>query len=127
MKISKEQYNKLPKHLQEYFVDIANKHICVKPISLYNYLIEMFSKEGDIILDPFCGSGVTPIACVLTNRKYIGIDISEEYCKIAEARVEYWKQQKSGVKSASASISNVSASTGKNEVKEKQDIQGNLF
>jgi len=104
-----------------------NTHVCVKPIALYNYLITLFSKEGDIILDPFCGSGVTPIACVLTNRKYIGIDISEEYCKIAEARVEYWKQQKSGVKSASASISNVSASTGKNEVKEKQDIQGSLL
>jgi len=43
------------------------------------------------------------------------------------ARVEYWKQQKNGVKSASVSISNVSASRGKNEVKEKQDIQGNLF
>jgi hypothetical protein len=99
-----------------------NTHPTTKPISLYNYLITLFSKEGDIILDPFCGSGVTPIACVLTNRKYIGIDISEEYCKIAEARVEYWKQQKNGVKSASASISNVSASKVV-----KQDIQGSLL
>jgi hypothetical protein len=99
-----------------------NTHVCVKPIALYNYLITLFSKEGDIILDPFCGSGVTPIACVLTNRKYIGIDISEEYCAIANARVEYWKQQKNGIKSASASISNVSASTGV-----KEDTQGNLF
>jgi len=99
-----------------------NTHVCVKPIALYNYLITLFSKEGDIILDPFCGSGVTPIACVLTNRKYIGIDISEEYCAISNARVEYWKQQKNGVKSASASISNVSASTGV-----KEDTQGNLF
>jgi DNA modification methylase len=99
-----------------------NTHVCVKPIALYNYLITLFSKEGDIILDPFCGSGVTPIACVLTNRKYIGIDISEEYCAISNARVEYWKQQKNGVKSASASTSNVSASTGV-----KEDIQGNLF
>jgi DNA modification methylase len=98
-----------------------NTHPTTKPIALYNYLITLFSKEGDIILDPFCGSGVTPIACVLTNRKYIGIDISEEYCAIANARVEYWKQQKNGVKSASASIRNVSASTV------VKDIQGNLF
>ncbi len=95
-----------------------NTHVCVKPIALYNYLITLFSKEGDIILDPFCGSGVTPIACVLTNRKYIGIDISEEYCAIANARVEYWKQQNNGVKSASASISNVSASTGVKDIQE---------
>lgn len=87
-----------------------NTHPTTKPISLYNYLITLFSKEGDIILDPFCGSGATPIACVLTNRKYIGIEMEEEYHKIAEARVEYWKQQKEGVKSASACISNVSAS-----------------
>ena len=93
-----------------------NTHPTTKPIALYNYLITLFSKEGDIILDPFCGSGVTPIACVLTNRKYIGIDISEEYCAIANARVEYWKQQKNG---ASASISNVSAS--------KKEEQETLF
>jgi DNA modification methylase len=104
-----------------------NTHPTTKPIALYNYLITLFSKEGDIILDPFCGSGVTPIACVLTNRKYIGIDISQEYCAIANARVEYWKQQKEGVKNPSASKKNISASTGKNEVKEKQDIQGSLL
>lgn len=98
-----------------------NKHVCVKPISLYNYLVTLFSKEGDIILDPFCGSGVTPIACVLTNRKYIGIEMSEEYHKIAEARVEYWKQQKQAVKSASASKKNVSAS------KSIDTNQGSLF
>ena len=122
MKISKEQYNKLPKHLQEYFVDVANKHICVKPIALYNYLITLFSKEGDIILDPFCGSGVTPIACVLTNRKYIGIEMEAEYCKIAEARVEYWKQQKEGVKSASASTNNLFASISTSQESRQESL-----
>lgn len=98
-----------------------NIHPTTKPISLYNYLIHLFSKENDIILDPFCGSGVTPIACVLTNRKYIGIEMSEEYHKIAEARVEYWQKQKEGVKSASASKKNVSAS------KSIDTNQGSLF
>lgn len=87
-----------------------NTHPTTKPISLYNYLIALFSKDGDIILDPFCGSGTTLIACVLTNRKYIGIEMSEEYYKIAEARVEYWKQQKEAVKIPYASKKNVSAS-----------------
>jgi len=71
-----------------------NTHPTTKPIALYNYLLEMFSKSGDIILDPFCGSGVTPIACVLTNRKYIGIDISEEYCAISRSRIKYWLDTK---------------------------------
>ena len=104
-----------------------NTHPTTKPIVVYNYLITLFSKEGDIILDPFCGSGVTPIACVLTNRRYIGIDISEEYCKIAEARVEYWKEQKEGAKIPSASKKNVSASISKNEAVEKQESQQSLF
>ena len=87
-----------------------NTHPTTKPIALYNYLLSIFSRDGDVILDPFCGSGATPISCVLTNRRYIGIEMSAEYHKIAEARVEYWKQQKEGVKSASASKKNISAS-----------------
>lgn len=70
-----------------------NTHPTKKPISLFAYLIEIFSNEYDIILDPFCGSGVTPISAVLTNRKYIGIDLEEEYCLIAEARVKYWQEE----------------------------------
>lgn len=71
-----------------------NTHPTSKPISLFAYLVALYSSENDIILDPFCGSGTTCIASVLTNRKFIGIDITEEYCKIAEARIEYWRRQK---------------------------------
>ena len=73
----------------------ANTHVCKKPIALFSYLITLFSsKENDIILDPFCGSGATCIASVLTNRKYIGIDMSKEYTDITEARVKYWQDLK---------------------------------
>lgn len=72
-----------------------NTHPTTKPITLFNYLITMFSSENDIILDPFSGSGTTCISAVLTNRKYIGMDITEEYCKIAEARIKYWADLKS--------------------------------
>lgn len=72
-----------------------NTHPTKKPIALFSYLITLFSsKENDIILDPFCGSGATCIASVLTNRKYIGIDMSKEYCDITEARVKYWQDLK---------------------------------
>lgn len=52
------------------------------------FFIGAFSKEGDIILDPNVGSGTTCVAAKQLNRKYIGIDILEEYCKIARERLK---------------------------------------
>ena len=50
--------------------------------------IENFTKEKDLILDPFMGSGTTIEACLKTNRNYIGFDINKEYCQIAEQRIK---------------------------------------
>ena len=71
-----------------------NTHPTGKPISLYTYLINLFTQPHDLVLDPYCGSGTTPIACVLTNRHYIGLELEKEYFDIAEARVKFWKEQK---------------------------------
>ncbi len=49
--------------------------------------IKILTYENDIILDPFIGSGTTAVACKKLNRNYIGIDISSNYCKIAEERI----------------------------------------
>ena len=46
-----------------------------------------WSNEGDIVLDPMCGAGTTCKMAKLNNRKYIGIDYSEEYCEISKERV----------------------------------------
>ena len=62
-------------------------HPTQKPVELLQYLIETYSNENTVILDPFCGSGTTCVAAKLLGRNYIGIDISPEYCKIAEARL----------------------------------------
>ena len=51
------------------------------------FLIEKSSKPNDIVLDPFLGSGTTAVACKELGRNYIGIEISPEYCKIAEKRL----------------------------------------
>ena len=59
-----------------------------KPILLLERIIEIASNEGDIILDPFCGSGTTLIAGKLKNRKVIGIDISKEAIKITQERLQ---------------------------------------
>ncbi len=55
--------------------------------TLYEMIIR-HTKPNNIILDPFCGSGTTCVAAKMLGRKYIGIDISEEYCRIARQRLE---------------------------------------
>ncbi|TAK66083.1 MAG: site-specific DNA-methyltransferase [Bacteroidetes bacterium] len=64
------------------------KHSAAYPISLPIWFIRLFTKEGDIVLDPFIGSGTTAIACKELQRDYIGIDILKEYCELAEARLK---------------------------------------
>jgi site-specific DNA-methyltransferase (adenine-specific) len=62
-------------------------HPTVKPIKLMSYLITMGSREGDMVLDPFSGSGTTCVAASLLNRRYVGIEIKEEYFEIASQRI----------------------------------------
>jgi DNA modification methylase len=86
MQISKKQYDKLPKRLQEHF-QLGNAHPTAKNIKLMSWLITLASREGDIVLDPFCGSGTTAIAAKMLGRQYIGIEKEEDYCKIARKRI----------------------------------------
>lgn len=70
-----------------------NNHPTVKPLKLMSYLITLFSRENDIVLDPFVGSGTTCLAAKKLKRKYIGIDKEPEYVEIAKARLEDDKQE----------------------------------
>ena len=65
----------------------ANNHPTVKPIALMEYLVKLVSKEWAIVLDPFAWSGSTLIACKRIDRQYIGIEMTEEYIPIIEARL----------------------------------------
>ena len=64
-----------------------NNHPTVKPIELMSYLITLGSRDGDVVVDPFVGSGTTCIAAKLLNRQYIGIEKEEDYAIIAKTRV----------------------------------------
>ena len=66
---------------------IAFEHPAIFPEALAEDHILTWSKEGDVVLDPFVGSGTTTKMAHLNKRKWIGIDISEEYCKLAEKRM----------------------------------------
>jgi len=67
---------------------VKNNHPTVKPVELMTYLITMGSREGDVVLDPFCGSGTTCMAAKMLKRRYIGIELSPEYHEIAMKRIE---------------------------------------
>lgn len=63
------------------------RHPSPKNVEHYKTLIQMFSNPGDLILDPFCGSGTTCVAAKMLGRRWIGIDIEQKYCDIAEQRL----------------------------------------
>ena len=67
--------------------EIAYKHPAIFPEKLAEDHIISWSNEGDIVLDPFCGSGTVPKIASLLNRKWLGIEISKEYCEIANKRL----------------------------------------
>jgi len=78
---------------RERVVNIEKFHPTTKPLNLMRWCLNFFP-EAQIILDPFLGSGTTAKACQELKRKFIGIEISKEYCKIAEQRL---KQQVLGI------------------------------
>ena len=83
-KASKKEKNAGLGHCKTF---VKNTHPTVKPIKLMSYLITMGSREGEIVLDVFSGSGTTCVAAKMLNRKFIGFELNEEYHKIAEERV----------------------------------------
>lgn len=62
-------------------------HPTQKPLALFEYLIRTYSNEGDTVLDNCIGSGTTAIACINTERNFIGIELDEKYCEIARNRI----------------------------------------
>lgn len=74
-------------------INRANKKIegCHHPapftLEIPKRCINALTNEGDIVVDPFIGSGTTAVVCLNSNRNYIGFDVSQEYCKIADRRL----------------------------------------
>jgi DNA modification methylase len=62
-------------------------HPCPKPVEEMIFLVESLTEPGDIVLDPFCGLGATLIAAHLLGRRWIGCDLSPNYCRIALRRL----------------------------------------
>lgn len=67
-------------------MDLNRQHPTQKPIPLFQWCLELYSKPGDLIIDPFCGSGTTALACHKTGRRFVCIDKEPEYIAIAKRR-----------------------------------------
>lgn len=83
-------YNNQKTHHSVWNYEVAPKvgHITPKPVELIENIIKHSSNPGDIVFDCFIGSGTTAVACISTNRFFIGIEKSQEYCDIANKRIE---------------------------------------
>jgi len=72
---------------------VGQKHPTEKPVKMFQEMLFVSSNPDNLILDPFLGSGTTAIACERLGRRWIGIEISKEYCDIAIKRIEQERAQ----------------------------------
>lgn len=93
--ITKEQFIEWTKSIWTFNAESAKKigHPAPFPEELPLRLIQLYSFKGDIVLDPFMGSGTTAIAAVKLQRKFVGYDISEEYIELAKKRLSSFLNQ----------------------------------
>lgn len=68
---------------------VENDHKTVKPLDLMEWLTRLVTAEGQIVLDPFAGSGTTTLAAERMGRRYIGIELEEEFARIARDRLDH--------------------------------------
>lgn len=71
----------------EFKKEYQGLHPTQKPVALLEYLIEIYTNEGDTVLDNCMGSGSTGVACINTNRRFIGLELEEKYFEIAKNRI----------------------------------------
>ena len=87
----KQKFTNYPINILE-FANEGGLHPTQKPVELLEYLIKTYTNEGETVLDNCMGSGSTGIACINTNRNFIGIELDEKYFNIAKERIENHKK-----------------------------------
>ena len=80
------------------------KHPTQKPIRILKRMIKLASREGDIMLTPFSGSGSECVAAKMAGRKYIGIELDDSYCKIATDRLSHVEENEDQLGQISLSL-----------------------
>jgi len=93
--ITKEEFLEFTKSVWKFPAERASKvgHPAPFPLELPYRLIQLYTFEGEVVLDPFAGSGTTCLAALKTNRKYVAYEIKKEYCDLAEKRIKAFVQE----------------------------------
>jgi DNA modification methylase len=93
--IEKEEFLEFTKSIWRFSPESARKvkHPAPFPVELPYRLIQLYTFEGDVVLDPFCGSGTSCIAAIKTKRHFVGFDNNEDYVKIARERLLKYQQK----------------------------------
>ncbi len=93
--ISKKEFLEFTKSVWTFNAESARRvnHPAPFPVELPYRLIQLYTFEGEVVLDPFVGSGATCLAALASNRYYVGYDINEEYVKLAEKRIRDFRQK----------------------------------
>lgn len=93
--ITNDEFTEWTKSIWRFPTESAKrvKHPAPFPVELPRRLILLYTNPGDVVLDPFIGSGSTAVAAVNTSRQYIGYDISQAYCDVANLRVQEAKRE----------------------------------
>lgn len=84
----KQEYTNYPRSIQAFKSEGKTIHSTQKPVDLMEYLIKTYTNEGETVLDFAMGSGTTGVACINTNRNFIGIELDTHFFTIAKARIE---------------------------------------
>lgn len=98
--ISRDEFLEYTKSVWTFPAESAKKvgHPAPFPVELPYRLVQLYTFENEVVLDPFVGSGATCIAALKANRFYIAYDVSEEYVRLAEKRVREFLSRNSGLR-----------------------------
>ena len=77
---------RVPRSIQKFNTEVG-LHPTQKPVALLEYLVKTYTQEGETVLDFTMGSGSTAIACLNTNRKFVGVELDKQYFNIAVNRI----------------------------------------
>lgn len=89
-----QEYGNFPRNVIQFPREAILYHPTQKPIDLMEYLISTYTEKGDLVLDFTSGSGSTLLGCEILSRRWIGIEITEKYCKVIKKRIEQGVQLK---------------------------------
>ena len=87
-KVTVQKFTNYPNDVLSFDAETNPQHPTQKPVALLEYLIKTYTNENEVVLDNCMGSGSTGVACVNTNRNFIGIELEPKYFEIAKKRIE---------------------------------------